>query len=250
VTAASASPQDFEERRQLFNKSLRASSVVLTPSEYLQKVYRANGFEDLPIQVLPLGMQLPGLQKYDSETELPLKVGFVGTLMPDKGTHVLLEAFRRVPSEALQLFIHGRSDADTGYTTRLRRLAGDDKRVHFQGPFTLDQRDEIYAGLDLLILPSLFQETYSLVAREALLLGTPIFTADVGALSEIIVSGVNGELFPPGDSAALAQLLGMVAEDPDHLLSYELPGPVPILSVAEHLDRLEAIYTEISQTPA
>jgi glycosyltransferase involved in cell wall biosynthesis len=176
-----------------------------------------------------------------------IKIGYAGTLMPDKGPHTLIEAFRKVSSNRLRLDLFGRADADTGYMTRLRRLAGDDERIRFQGPFSVEERDDIYRGLDLLVLPSLFQETYSLVAREALLLGTPLYASDVGALPEIIVPGVNGELFPPGDVEALAGLIRKVSENPDRLKSYELPGPVPILSVEEHLDRLEEIYSDLVQ---
>jgi glycosyltransferase involved in cell wall biosynthesis len=243
VTAASANRGDFEARRKLFAKSLRSSQQVLTPSEYLKKVYQANGFADLTIEVLPLGMQIPERRRKRISADDVIKIGFAGTLMPDKGPHVLIEAFRRVSSDRLNLEIYGRADADTGYMTRLRRLAGDDERIHLRGPFSVDQRDEIYRSLDLLVLPSLFQETYSLVAREALLLGTPLFASDVGALPEIIKPGVNGELFPPGDVEALARLIQRVSGNPDQLSSYKLPGPVPILSVEEHLDRLEEIYT-------
>ncbi len=239
---------DFDRRLACFNEALRLSHHVLTPSEHVKQVFRLNGFLDLPIEVLPLGIRLP------DTTEIPrrnrgssekINIGFSGTLIPDKGTHVLLKAFRSVDSDLLRLHIYGKDDADLVYTKRLQEVADGDGRITFHGPFTQETRDHVYQSMDVLIIPSLFQETFSLVAREALLNGTPVIASRVGALPEIIIHGVNGYLFSPGDAGELAGILNELDRQPERLRELDIPGPVPIISKEEHAEALLRIYQEL-----
>jgi glycosyltransferase involved in cell wall biosynthesis len=103
----------------------------------------------------------------------------------------------------------------------------------------------VYAQTDLLIIPSLVHETFSLVAREALSAGKPVIASNVGALPEIIEHGENGFLFPAGDHHTLAGLLTKIAADPHMLSKLDLPGPNPILTVHEHVDALERMYAQV-----
>ena len=57
----------------------------------------------------------------------------------------------------------------------------------------------------------------------------------------MITDGVNGFLVPPGDTAALAALFDRIAQDPALLTRLQIPGPVSILTVEEHLTRLEQL---------
>ena len=57
-----------------------------------------------------------------------------------------------------------------------------------------------------------FTEALSLAAIEAMALEKPVVHADVGGAAEMIVTGWNGYLYPPGDTAALVQRLALLAE--------------------------------------
>jgi glycosyltransferase involved in cell wall biosynthesis len=82
--------------------------------------------------------------------------------------------------------------------------------VSFSGPLTAGELDRVYAGADLLVLPSR-NETYGMVVTEALARGLPVIASDVGGVTEAVGhdgDGVRpGLLVAPEDPVALAGAL-------------------------------------------
>jgi glycosyltransferase involved in cell wall biosynthesis len=82
--------------------------------------------------------------------------------------------------------------------------------VSFVGPRIGADLERIYAGADLLVLPSR-AETYGMVVTEALARGVPVVATDVGGVAEALGHGADGTrpgvLVPPEDAAALAGAL-------------------------------------------
>jgi glycosyltransferase involved in cell wall biosynthesis len=73
--------------------------------------------------------------------------------------------------------------------------------------------DEVYRQAHIVCLPSL-REGLPTVLIEAAAAGRPIVASDVPGCREVVEDGVNGLLVPPGDPAALARALAMLASDP------------------------------------
>ena len=246
VIGLTARPQDFHLRWERFSGALRLSRQVLAPSEFVRRIFYQNGFRDLAIEVLPLGIRIPPSAGLSPEFPERITFGFIGTLAPAKGAHILIKAFRRVQSAHVRLAIYGRQDADPAYTRLLTKLAKGDERITFKGPFPIQDRDEVYRRLDALVIPSIAQETFSMVAHEGLVSGTPIIASRAGALAETVTEGVNGFLVPPGDADRLASCIAALAAEPNRLAALDVPGPLPSLTVGEHVDRLLKRYREIS----
>ena len=57
------------------------------------------------------------------------------------------------------------------------------------------------------VVPSQWEETFGLVAVEAMAGGTAVIAAGHGALPEIVTPGVDGALFPPNDVESLVRIL-------------------------------------------
>jgi glycosyltransferase involved in cell wall biosynthesis len=232
----SPSPQDLIERYQLLRSAVLSADRILVPSQFVKDTYAENGYPAERIEVLPLG--LGSAQKSGRTVRSQhLRIGYVGPILSLKGVDVLIRAFRRVRSPGAQLKLFGRLDIAPSYTRRVRLLAALDRRIHFMGGFQPEERDRIYSEVDLLVLPSLAQETFSLVAREALLRGIPVVASRVGALKELIHAGINGWLVEPGSVKDLTRVLRSIVD-----------GPVAMLSVEDHLRRLGAIYDELQTT--
>jgi glycosyltransferase involved in cell wall biosynthesis len=166
------------------------------------------------------------------------RFGYVGTLAPHKGIHVLLEAFRALEGAELSLEIHGSPTVHPGYAHRLRELAAGDRRIRFCGPFAEGGQDRVLAGLDALVLPSLWWENSPLTVLEALAAGLPVIATRTGGVPELIESGW-GLLAPPGDAEALRGLLEAVAAG--RALSAALP-PLAIKTAGDEARDLTTLY--------
>jgi glycosyltransferase involved in cell wall biosynthesis len=71
----------------------------------------------------------------------------------------------------------------------------------------------ILDALDVLVVPSIWPETYGRVADEAPSRGVVVLASETGGMPERLMDGVNAFLFPPRDSDALARLLNRVIQD-------------------------------------
>jgi glycosyltransferase involved in cell wall biosynthesis len=137
----------------------------------------------------------------------------VGSVIPDKGHGVLLDALQMLSDLTWQCVCVGRLDRDPAFVQRLRRRsrdAGLDDRVHFRGPQAYADLERSYGGADLMVLASR-AETYGMVITEALAHGVPVVVTEVGGVTEALGQGSGdgrpGLLVPPDDPPALAAAL-------------------------------------------
>jgi glycosyltransferase involved in cell wall biosynthesis len=139
-------------------------------------------------------------------------IGMIGRLAPWKGQHVFLRAFAQAFPEGQQrAVIVGEAlfgEAEVAYGNGLRRLADEldvAHRVEFRG-----HREDIGAELrsmDILVHASTTPEPFGQVLIEGMSAQLPVVASQGGGPKEIITHGVDGLLYPPGDVAALAQIL-------------------------------------------
>jgi glycosyltransferase involved in cell wall biosynthesis len=166
---------------------------------------------------------------------------YIGGLAWQKGVHTLVEACNGL--HGAQLWIAGDEAFDPAYVSHLRSLAS--PNVQFLGQLG---REEVWATLaqaDLVAVPSLWHETFSLILHEAFAAGTPAIASDLGALSESIRHAEDGWLVPPGDVTAWQQALGRLIAEPE-LLSRARANIRPPMSQEDHLDRIEDLYMSIA----
>lgn len=121
---------------------------------------------------------------------------------PVKRTADVVRVFSRVAREipARLLMIGDGPDRSAAEWIAHRKDIQD--RVHFLGKQS--NVSEILPLADLLLMPS-EQESFGLVALEAMACRVPTIATRVGGVPELIEDGVNGRLFPVGDVEAMAQ---------------------------------------------
>ncbi len=93
--------------------------------------------------------------------------------------------------------------------------------VEMNGPVSSDQCAELISHARAVLLPSAWEETFGLVAVEAMAAGVPPVAAGHGSFTELITPGIDGVLFRPGDPAALALAIADVERNPEQ---YEVYG--------------------------
>lgn len=169
-----------------------------------------------------------------------VRFAFLGTPVPHKGVHVLVDAFRAAGLEQAELTIYGSAAADAAYFADLKRRA-QGLRVRFAGALQNSAVPAALAQVDALVVPSLWFENWPLVVQEARLARVPVIASRIGGLAEGVRDGVDGLYFAPGDAVALALALRYVAAWPQRLREFALAAPLPP-TMASHEAALAAIY--------
>lgn len=146
---------------------------------------------------------------------------YVGRLVPIKGVHVLIEAFREILRRHpdVRLVIAGSSffqgAAQTAYERELIALAQPvASDIVFTGFLPHETLKYLYCAVDIVVMPSVWQEPSGLVMLEAMASGTLLVGSAVGGVPEVIDDGRNGLLVPAGDAAKLAHAVCAALEDP------------------------------------
>lgn len=174
---------------------------IVPVSEAARKKLLASGVPPDRMRVAKAGC--PALV---SASPVPLagefKVGFFGRLAAEKGIQVLLDAAPQAPEVAFHVF------GDGPLKPAVEAAAG----LSYHG-FRTDVAD-CMASVDVVVIPSVWEEAFPYSALEAMSMGRAIVASDIGGLPELVQPGVNGLLFKPGDPAGLAGAVGALAADP------------------------------------
>jgi hypothetical protein len=144
--------------------------------------------------------------------------------------------------EPAELFVWGDS-SDRPYVERMRQLAQEVGAV-WNGPYGRDELAGALEQVDVVVVPSIWYENYPIVIREAFAAGLPVIASDVGALPESVTDGVDGLLFAPGDSDALAAAMQRLVLDPA-LLRRLRQGIRPVDEMGAQVRDLEALYESV-----
>jgi glycosyltransferase involved in cell wall biosynthesis len=202
------------------------------------------------IHVVRLGLKLDGHGVDSSaKSERPFTVGYLARLCPEKGLHVLVEAFhllaRRVGKEQLRLRIAGYvGERDRPYVDGiLEQLKswGLDDVVDYIGEVDRGRKIEFLSSLHVLSVPTVYREPKGLFVLEALANGVPVVQPRHGAFPEMIEATGGGLLVRPGSTEDLVEALLALMNDPDRR---ERLGSTGKLNVHEHWnDRVMAEAT-------
>jgi glycogen synthase len=141
------------------------------------------------------------------------RIAYVGRLAPQKDVGLLLEAFGRLPAGTAgpHLVVVGDGPDRPALQRRAQPFGG---RVHFTGFMPHDQIPAVLRHVDMLVLPSLYEDLSS-VLIEAMAAGLPVVATRVGGTADLVNDGENGLLVPPRDPAALASAISRVLTDPE-----------------------------------
>ncbi len=225
---------------------LSSAKAVLAPSRFLAALFKKE-FPDLKISLIRHGMDLGSLKQntrtYKRGDEIVF--GYTGGLAPHKGVHLLLKAFRELEVASAKLKVYGTYSHEMEYSQLLLKIAAVDKRIEFCGSYKPAEVGNILQGIDVLVVPSIVYESYSLALHEALACNVPVIAADIGAASEEITNSTNGFLFRAGDEIELNGKLQHIVENPEILntikRNLELQPPVLMEEEAYMYERLYSI---------
>jgi glycosyltransferase involved in cell wall biosynthesis len=178
----------------------------------------------------------PGLMPYD----------LLGRLLG--GDAPALEAVRPFYGRSLRSWLGRevlRRGRNYGDALRARLSPAAAARVRFLGTVSQPALIRAYRAADLLVLPSIWQESYGLPVAEAMACGVPVLASATGGVPELVEDGVTGRLFPRLDVQALACTLREMSADPARLQQMGRAARIRaqrLLTWAHSADRLERVY--------
>jgi len=211
--------------RPFYRRALKKVDKVICVSDYIRRhavqyfpehaqkftvVFNATDPEVFKPYGDEAATHLKGLVNIEADKSYLL---YVGRLTEIKGVHVLIKAFISIHAQQpnTRLIIAGSSffggAAKTGYEQSLVELAKPvSHAIVFTGFIPHEKLRYIYSAVDIVVLPSVWQDPCPLVVLEAMASGTCLISSAVGGVPEIVKNGINGLLVNAGDSEQLVKL--------------------------------------------
>jgi len=215
----------YRERvHELLRRKARDASGFIANSRYY--VRYMSDYLDVPqskIEMVRLGLHLDGHGEHPPTPDgRPFTIGYLARICPEKGLHVLVDAFRRladeVGKEQVRLRIAGYlgqrdQDYKHGIFEQVRAWGLDDV-VDDVGEVDRQQKIEFMRGLHVLSVPTTYHEPKGLYVLEAMANGVPVVQPSHGAFPEVLEATGGGLLVEPGDTAGLARTLRSLMDEP------------------------------------
>ena len=245
---------DLADRQEVVVGAYAAADLRVSPSRFLRALLvDTAGFEPESFLYSENGMRTDHVEALAKRPDPAGRVrfGFVGSLVWYKGADVLLRALARLVEEGKDqgvavLFFGAFDPEHDPHHRELADLAaplGD--RVEFRGRFDNARLSEVYAEVDVLVVPSVWVENAPITIREALLTRTPTLCSDVGGMAESVRDGVDGLHFAVGDPGALAAAMRRLADEPE-LRARLASDPPRIKTIAENALETEFRYRALA----
>lgn len=200
---------------QPFFKKLHGHIAVSPAARDYVSTYFRGDYRVIPngIEFQRFNRPLPPIERFNDGRP---NVLFVGRLEKRKGLRFLLRAWQQVREgvPAARLIVVGRGRPLEGYRRFALRQGWLDDDVHFAGFVTDDDLPRYYQSAAVFCAPNTGQESFGIVLLEAMAAGTPIVASDIPGFRSVVSHGQDGLLVTPKDSAALAESIGALLQNP------------------------------------
>src|SRR5678815_4240963 len=244
------------ESLNLIRHHLHHVDLFLSVSEYYADFMP--GYLGIPrekIRVVPIGINPEGFESRHADRSGPFTVGFFGRIAPEKGLHVLAEAYRlmresgHLPEARLEAAGYIAPDAKPYLEAIQKGLqdAGLGNEFHYRG--VLERADKIafLRSLDVMSMPATYDEPKGVSLLEAMACGVPLVQPRRGSFTEIVEKTGGGLLVQPDDPQSLAEGILKIARDPqlsEHLSANGFRGVREHYTAGHMADRVLECYNQ------
>ena len=210
------------ESLSLIRDHLPHVDLFLSVSEYYAEFMP--GYLGIPrdkIRVVPIGINPEGFELRHADRSGPFTVGFFGRIAPEKGLHVLAEAYRiarqseELTDARLEAAGYMAPDAKPYLEAIQKQLhdAGLGAEFHYRGALERADKIAFLRGLDVMSMPATYDEPKGVSLLEAMACGVPVVQPRRGSFTEIVEKTGGGILVQPDDPQSLAEGILKLARD-------------------------------------
>jgi glycosyltransferase involved in cell wall biosynthesis len=216
---------------------------------------------DIPpqkLRVVPLGVAAPDGPAAPL-ARAPFTIGYFARIAPEKGLHVLADAYRilrrerGLPPSRLRAagFCGPDQQAYLDGVRRNLRSAGLEDEFEYAGSPDRNGKFAFLHELDVFSVPSPYREPKGLYLLEAMAAGLPVVAPSHGALPDVVHATGGGLLAASAEPAAIAETLFELWMDPKKAADLGRRGRASVSSdftVTRMAERVEAVYREATGT--
>ncbi len=208
------------------------------------------------IRVVPIGINPDGFERRDADRRGPFTVGFFGRIAPEKGLHVLAEAYRimrqsgELPEARLEAAGYMAPDCRPYLDEIQKRLQDADlgSEFHYRGAVERAEKIAFLRSLDVMSMPATYDEPKGVSLLEAMACGVPLVQPRRGSFTEIVEKTGGGLLVQPDDPQSLAEGILKIARDrnlSDELSANAFRGVREHYTAAHMADRVLEAYSDL-----
>jgi len=192
------------------DRELELADLVLVPSRFVANQLTELGVRSGKVVVQPYGVDLSRFRPFQGNGSRRegdvIRCLYLGQISHRKGIMILLDAARRLSGRPMEFTLVGPLVSPE----LLRDLPSN---VRWLGAIAHDDAAEQLRLADLFVLPSL-EDSYGLVALEAMATGLAVVVSDHAGASELITNAVDGLVVPAGQVTPLVEALQQLVNDP------------------------------------
>jgi glycosyltransferase involved in cell wall biosynthesis len=242
-------PDEFENKLGVMKEGLSMADLVLAPSQFQADLYTANGINTCRVNgngIVPPREPTPGARLGDKK----LSFGFLGGPGPLKGAPVIVEALNQLPEYrdyVLKVVDAAQNVGVSWQDPAFWQVPGE---VEFTPAYDQSGIDDFYAGIDVLLFPSQWKESFGLTVREALARHVWVIACSEGGVGEAIRDGDNGELIPmTANPEPLRAAIARCLAQPDRMRAHRNPHADSIRLFPEQARELEGWLRALVDAP-
>lgn len=143
----------------------------------------------------------------------PTRFAYVGRLVSIKGLDLIIEAARKLHEQKVSFHLDIIGDGpERSRMESMTAAYGLNDKIAFLGFLQREDLQTVIDHVDVVLMPSIWEETAGLSAMEHMMRGKPTIVADIGGLTEVVADA--GLKFPYGDADALVACMRKLVEDP------------------------------------
>jgi len=210
----------IREHRIGLEDTLKNIDLVHIHAKWMERILLKKGVRKDKIVYIDTGV--PFLKKVETKREIHsrIKIAYVGRLVANKGIEILIQAIKKLPrSLDISVHIYGKF-FQSSYNNKIANMIRGDSRFEKIESIPCDRVIDKLAEADLTVIPSTeaWIETGPLTVLESFAARTPVIGTNLGGMAERVNDGVDGILFPPGNSKQLSLIIKRLAENADEVL--------------------------------
>lgn len=201
--------------------SKEATSIV-TVSNYTKNRIEKSSFIKKKIQVISNGISDNRyMNKVDKEKIIKIdttkfNVLMIGNFIENKGHHKFIQVSKKLVklSGNYSFTIIGNIYNETYYKYCKNLIKMWHLEEYFSIYHNINNASEYIDLFNVLVVPSLYDESFGLISIEAMAAGRPIVAFACGGIPEVVKNGRNGFIVPIGDSKKMADKIHWIAKHP------------------------------------